>query len=138
MSDTKPTIEEQIACMSDIQSFGNDMRLSILASLKELQSIRAAELPVEPEILQDLRDGMSIRDNPNLSHKDGKILSDYIDALKSYAQKEKERADRTWRVSQPCKVYGCQQSALWFIGEQERKRAEKADAELAALNKEKP
>lgn len=43
------------------------------------------ELPPEPEIIDDLRGGMSLHYNPNLSYEDGIELLEYATALRTHA-----------------------------------------------------
>lgn len=91
MTDTKPTPRADTAWGKyhalPQQSDGSeafDLLIDTLGDLREvereLQSIRSAELPVEPELWGVERDLVDIKD---------------YDALKAYALKEKERAD-TW------------------------------------------
>lgn len=105
----EPTIEEQI---SALRTGGIINRHAILASLEKLAAIRSAELPVEPGFLPTMR---KLADK-NLSGSEDAILIRYIDALKAFALKEKERAE-DW-----------ENKAGQYMDERD-----KAEAELAAL-----
>ena len=105
-------------------------------------SIEAAEMPefapgIRRSLERDLHDaehpvGMSTHDGRarvNASHV--RNLMNHYYALR--AQLAAVTVERTaLNPRQPCKVYGCQQSALWAIGEQQRQRATEAEAKLAA------
>lgn len=98
MTDTKPsnptgpTVEELERICSinadGVVSLSLDSAKIILASLRHYQSIRSAEMPVEPEVFY-IDDG-----NDEFVKK-----SDY-DALTAYSLKEKERADRAADMAQ--------------------------------------
>lgn len=122
MTDTKPTLEEQIKLLKDIWHklpLTEDGKHDFLNSLKELQSIRLAEMPVEPDELKNMRYPWWLEGNV-------KSVLEYIDALKAYALKEKERADSAERDdSQKAEA----NRELW-------QRTEKAESELAALRLE--
>jgi DNA-binding HxlR family transcriptional regulator len=81
MTDTKPTLDEQIAHERDafelhaqIHGEADPMMAEKIASLEELKRIHEAEMPVEPE---------RIRSDYFLSEH--RKVTDYIDALKAYA-----------------------------------------------------
>ena len=55
MTDTKPTLEEQIAALSECTNVYTPTNEAILASLKELQSIKSQPVPVEPVCVKKMR-----------------------------------------------------------------------------------
>jgi hypothetical protein len=99
MTDTKPTLDEQIEAVRQESSFlaGYDsleMHYAVLASLERLKQItESAEMPVEPDVVKDLRAGMSMHYNPNFSSRDGHTLVEYIDTLKAVIQRKEAEAN---------------------------------------------
>ncbi len=110
-----PTLEEQIAeqtmnvprCEDGVLTPSFKMESAILASLRELQSIRSAELPAEPDEVKQMR---------MRGYTADKQVAYYIDALKAEALKLKHNGSVT----------------MDELGDM-RDRAEKAESELAAL-----
>jgi hypothetical protein len=77
MTDTKPTIEEQIAFEENILPIAaGGMHQAILASLKELAAIKSQPVPVEPYKITVMR---------TYSEQHGEVLA-YIDSLLSQLQ----------------------------------------------------
>ena len=129
MTDTKPTIDEQIAYQQEIIGeliaadnpvlYADDilMEQGVLASLEELKRIQSAEMPVEPDCAKAMR---MFAGKGNADAKEG---VEYIDALKAYAQRKDAEAT-TWE-----KEAKFQRDKCWTYIE----RAESLEQEKAAL-----
>lgn len=103
---------------------------AILASLERLKAIDAVQVPEYPKINYTFIEKPFSGEGENIA---AALKVDY-DTLRDLLKKESARADAP-RLAQACKVYGCQKSALWFIGEQNRDRAEAAESINAAMLK---
>lgn len=109
---TGPTVKCECPVEGHETGCPNDLMTGLL------QSIRSAELPVEPEPMPEM--WLAAHRLP----AGFKLYTQKtIDALKSYALKEKERADEAIRA-----IDKIQQVGLLHL-----ERAEKAESELAAL-----
>ena len=101
MTDTKPTMDEQIAFMSGLNALwkesmkDNSIQDSILASLEKLKGIYEAEMPVEPKVYQQ----QFFCDDGTIESHESVLKHDY-DALKAYAQrKDAEAWDMAMKVN---------------------------------------
>ena len=86
MTDTKPTLEEQIAGVKYLveteSKLGNSYWSSVIASLKELQNIKLQPVPVEPVI----NEPYWLRGVRNGKWPLGNEVIDHIDSLKQQLQ----------------------------------------------------
>jgi predicted Ser/Thr protein kinase len=98
MTDTKPTLDEQIAFMSGLNALWKEsmkdtsIQDSILKSLEELKRIHESEMPVEPDTVKWIRNTWRDVD----FHKP---LFNYIDALKAVIQRKDAEAIRKLKCS---------------------------------------
>ena len=132
MTDTKPTLEEQMEWAEVLSGCDSGIAPAVLASLKELAAIKSQPVPVEPERIKYVRVEVECG---NLS--DYKDFIDYIDTLLSAYKRvcverdaEKERANTVLKAVKQVASPMSENIKGW------KERAEKAEAENAELRKD--
>jgi hypothetical protein len=120
MTDTKPTIDEQMASFSDPM---NLMDSAIYGSLIKIKQIESAEMPVEPDAIAVFRNTY----HAAYPHKD---IVEYIDALKAVIQRKD--AEARLRLEENAKLHGGINDAEQAAGKLQR-RAESLERDKAAL-----
>jgi hypothetical protein len=88
MTDTKPTIEEQIEWAEVLIKCDSGIAPAVLASLKRLQAIEAQPVPVEPAYIRHLRAllGGKCADFYDIGSDNLKLILAHIDSLQSALQ----------------------------------------------------
>jgi hypothetical protein len=131
MTDTKPTLDEQIACMVAMRESHTAVGSAILTSLEELKRIQSAEMPVEPPIFSvalTCTDGKErmIENCPAVLKTDYDALKAVIQRKDAEAREQRERAERAVSDKQVIE-------AQWATA---HNRAESAERERDALRKD--
>jgi len=133
MTDTKPTLDEQIAYKKHVikllQSIESPRDVAneeaILASLERLKQIESAEMPVEPENLRYIRDEVAEGSKSWL-----KPTVTYIDALKAVIQRKEDVARD--HLNDNAKLHGWLNDSEQAAGRLQMRLAD-AERERAAL-----
>jgi hypothetical protein len=135
MTDTKTTLDEQIAWLSRFvgnapQGCNVYAAHTILASLEDYKRIHEAEMPVEPECVTRMR---RLKDDQTWDVEWTTLR--YIDALKAYAQrKDAEVLDKNRLIMEATKQVSDAMSAVIHQWKDHAESLEKEKAALIAEN----